>query len=86
MPARVGTGRGVGYVRFWIRVRVRFGLRVGLRIKVQVKVFGAFFIRYGAYTYNCMRYPSHTLSQQLFTQNNVVVSQRIRGENRDEKI
>ena len=83
-------GRGVGYVRVWIRVRVRVGLRVGfgvgIRAKVQVKVFGAFFIRYGAYTYNCMRYPSLTLSQQLFTENNLVVSQRIRSENQDEKI
>ena len=54
--------------------------------KFDVKVFGAFFIRYGAYTYNCMRYPSLSLSQQLFAENNGAVNQRIRSENRDEKI
>ena len=61
-------------------------LELDFQPKFKLKSSEPSLVRYGAYTYNCMRYPSHTLSQQLFTENNGVVSQRIRGENRDEKI
>ena len=61
---------------------IQFKFSSEIRRNPAVRVFEAFFIRYGAYTYNCMRYPSLTLSQQLFTENNGAVSLRNRNENR----
>ena len=61
-------------------------LELDFEPKFKLKSSEPSLVRYGAYTYNCMRYPSLTLSQQLFTENNLVVSQRIRSENQDEKI
>ena len=39
---------------------IQFKFSSEIRRNPTVRVFEAFFIRYGAYTYNCMRYPSLT--------------------------
>ena len=51
---------------FEFEFELDFELDLDFEPKVQVKVFGAFFIRYGAYTYNCMRYPSRTVSSTIY--------------------